>query len=167
MGLEFGRVGHRERGAIDVEDAMAEPATGVAGGGKERIGDATEQDLEDRERQAGASLAVGGGGEDLAGEMGKVRDRGVSVEDLDQKDVESVEGVEEAGSPLMTDLSTDVGDGRAVEKWGGVLLEIVKGAKNAVMHQGTSWTWFCHKPIVTGGSSFCNLFREDDLSHPG
>jgi hypothetical protein len=50
MGLEFGRVGHRERGAIDVEDAMAKPATGVAGGGEERIGDAAEQDLEDRER---------------------------------------------------------------------------------------------------------------------
>jgi hypothetical protein len=99
--------------------------------------------------------------------MGKVRDRGVSAEDLDQKDVESVEGVEEAGSPFMTDLSTTCGDGRAVEKWGGVLLEIVKCAKNAVMHQRTSRTRFCHKPIVTGGSSFCNLFREHGLSHPG
>jgi hypothetical protein len=73
--------------------------------------------------------------------MGKVPDRGVSVENLDQKGVNGGEGVEEGASPLMAEISTDGGDGGAVEKWGGISLEAVKDAKNAVMHQGASWTW--------------------------
>src|SRR3954453_538211 len=42
-----------ERGAVDDEGAMPEPASGVAGGGEERIGDAADQALEDLQRQAG------------------------------------------------------------------------------------------------------------------
>ncbi len=70
MGLELGGVGHRGRGAIDDEDAMPEPASGVAGGGEERIGDAADQALEDHQRQAGPGQAVGGGGKHLPGQMG-------------------------------------------------------------------------------------------------
>ena len=141
MGLEFGSIGHRERGAVDDEDTMAEPASGVEGRGVERIGDAADQLLEDLQRQAGPSQAVGGGGEGLAGEMGEMTDRGISVEDLDQEDVDGSAGVEEGASPSMAAASTERVDGGAVEKWRGVLLETVKDANNPVMHQRTSCMW--------------------------
>ena len=134
MGLELGRVGHRERGAVDDEDAMPEPASGVARRGVERIGDAADQRLEDLQRQAGPGQAVGGGGERTSGQMGEVSDRGISVEDLDQEDVDGGDGVEEGVSPFMADASADGEDGGAIEKWGGVLLESAKNANDPVMH---------------------------------
>jgi hypothetical protein len=93
-----------------------------------------------------------------------VSDRGISVEDLGQEDVDGRDGVEEGSSPLMADAAADGEDGGSIEEWGGVLLEAVKDANNPVMHQEASWTGWGTNTIVTGGSSLCNLFCGSDLS---
>jgi hypothetical protein len=63
-----------------------------------------------------------------------VPDRGVTVEDLHQEDVDRGDGVEEALSPFMADITTNGEDGGSIEKSRGVSLEAVKDANNPVMH---------------------------------
>ena len=140
VGLEFGRVGHGERGAVDDEDATSKPCGGVAGGVVERVGDGADQSAEDPQRQSAASEAVGGVGEDRGGEVGEVLDGGVAVEDLDEDGREGGFGVEEAFTLLMADVAAEGEDGGSVDERGGILLESAEDAKNAVMHQETSCT---------------------------
>ena len=73
-------------------------------------------------------------------------DRGISVEDLGQEDVDGRAGVEEGGSPLMADASVDGEDGGSIEESGGAVLEAVKDANNPVMHQEASWTGWEQTP---------------------
>jgi hypothetical protein len=78
--------------------------------------------------------------------MGEVPDRSVAVEDLDEEDVDGGDGVEEAGTPFMADISAEGEDGGSIEKLGGVLLEAVKDANHPVMHSGglLYGVWFNH-----------------------
>jgi hypothetical protein len=47
-----------------------------------------------------------------------MRQRGVAVEDLDEEDMNDRERVKEATSPGMTEGSTVLLDGRAIEEFG-------------------------------------------------
>ncbi len=61
-------------------------------------------------------------------------DRGISVKDLDQEDVDGGDGVEEGVAPFMADTAADGEDGWTIEKWGGVLLESAENADDPVVH---------------------------------
>jgi hypothetical protein len=90
--------------------------------------------MENPHRQAGPGQAVSSGGEHTTGQVGQVSDRGISMKDLDQEDVDGSDGVEEGTSPFMAGAPADGQDGGAIEKWGGVLFESAENTNNPVMH---------------------------------
>ena len=131
---EFGHVGHGETRAVDDEHPMPVPAPGVVDDGREPLGDAAEQLLEQRQRQATARLTVGRGGEFESAESDQMIDGRVAVEDLAEKQVNDGDGVKQTGAPSVADLAAGVEDHRSVELLGWGFLESAKNADDPVMH---------------------------------
>ena len=88
VGLQRGSVGHGERRAVDQEGAMAAPSTHRLGGGDQCLDHFVEDGLEDGQRESGAGLAEGAGGEGAASQQGDMCQGGVAVEDLNEEPVD-------------------------------------------------------------------------------
>ena len=75
---------------------MAEPPGIVVGRRAGRLGDPFEDRSEDDQGESFPRLAVGGGGEYVAGEVDDMAASGVAVEDLEEEQSDRGDGVEEA-----------------------------------------------------------------------
>jgi hypothetical protein len=135
--LQFGRVGHGERRAVDEEGPMPAPAALDLGPGDEGADDASEHGAEDGQRQPGAGLAVGRLGEGAAGLERDVRQGRIAVEDLEDEPEEDGEwGQEGIATPAVPESRAEVADGRLVEVGTEILPETVQCAMNPLRHRG-------------------------------
>ena len=156
VGLQRGDIGHGERRAVDQQDAMAEPESRDLGGRDQDLDHRAEDGLEDGQREPGAGLAEGAGGEGAAGQQGDVGQGRVAVENLDEEPVDNGRwGQEATVAPRVACLAAGVVDEVATELGGEVLPEGVEGGRNPSMHRGASWTMVGQKnTIVHGGPAF-------------
>src|SRR5208283_3068769 len=98
-----------------------------------------EDGLEDGQREPGAGLAEGAGGEGAAGQQGDVGQGRVAVEHLDEEPVDNGRWSQEATvAPRVACLAAGVVDEVATELGGEVLPEGVEGGRNPSMHRGAS-----------------------------
>lgn len=85
-------------------------------------------------------------------------DRGVTVKDLEQGQVDRGDGVRHGGASGVADLAADVEDRGAVAFLGRALLQAAKDANNPVMHR---------KPSCTGGRQATPARHEVPLCSSG
>jgi hypothetical protein len=114
-GPQLGRVGHRERRAVDEERAVAAPDALRAGVRGEGLHLAAEHGLVDGQGQAGPSLAERGVGERAAGQERDVGQGGVAVQHLDDEPAEDGDGRQQAVAPAVPGAAAGVVDGGHVE----------------------------------------------------
>src|SRR5512135_1738779 len=138
VGLEFGHIGHRGTGAVDQERAMATPQALVIRRAPERAAGPAEQGLEDLQGESLAGLAVGRGGEGLAGEVGDVLTGGVAADDLEQEEVDGDHGIELALAVAVSGLLTGLLDGLRPKEGGNVLSELLEDDRDPALDRETS-----------------------------
>jgi hypothetical protein len=141
VGPQFGRIGHRERGAVDQERAVAVPGALHAGVRDEGLGQATKDGPVDRQREAGSRLAERGVAERAAGHQRDVGQGGVAVQHLDEEPAEDGDGSQQAVAPAVADASAGVVDGGLVEAGGEVLPEATQGGEDPEVHRGPPARW--------------------------
>ena len=127
VGLELGRVGHREGRAVDEEGAMSAPEPHLIGIGSQRLADASQEPLEDGQRQPCPCLTEGRGGEGLGHDPGQMGQRRVAVEDLSEEELDSRKRVEGTRPPVVVVCPTFPIDCVAVEGMRQVLAEPLQG----------------------------------------
>jgi len=127
--LEFGPIGHREAGAVEVPGPVAAPPAGGLAFRLEATGDAIEQPLEEIQRQASAGLDVAGGGEASARQMRQVGAGGVAVEHLRQKRMDGGDGIEEAVAIVVTEVVAQLLDGLRRQRPTDIGLEVRNDAR--------------------------------------
>src|SRR5271165_1368493 len=116
---------------------MAEPESRDLGGRDQDLDHRAEDGLEDGQREPGAGLAEGAGGEGAAGQQGDVGQGRVAVEHLDEEPVDNGRwGQEATVAPRVACLAAGVVDEVATELGGEVLPEGVEGGRNPSMHRG-------------------------------
>jgi hypothetical protein len=138
VGPQLGRVGHRERRAIDQERPGAAPGALRPGLRDEAPVEAAEHGPVDRQREPCPRLAEGRVGERAAGHQRDVVQGGVAVEDLDDEPAEDGDGGQEAVAPAVPGVAAGVVDGGLVEAGGEILPERSQGGENPVLHRGAS-----------------------------
>ena len=134
VGLERRDVGHREARPVLDPDAMAEPPGIVVGRRAGRLGDPFEDRSEDDQGESFPRLAVGGGGEYVAGEVDDMAASGVAVEDLEEEQSDRGDGVEEAFAPGISGVATGVSDGVGGEPLGDISAEFGEDGPDGVGH---------------------------------
>jgi hypothetical protein len=109
----------------DVEDAVAAepPVVRLPRGGHRRVADARQQALYHRQRQTGASLAVGAWREAPAREVAHFAARHVAVHDLLDEQRNGGGGVQLAVAPRVADLDAHLLDDRGPQRPQRVLFD--------------------------------------------
>jgi hypothetical protein len=69
-----------------------------------------------------------------------MRHGGVAVEELEHKEMDRRERVQQALSPAIADLMTDLGDGLGLEMLSQVLAELTEDSKESKIHGKASCT---------------------------
>jgi hypothetical protein len=138
VGLELGRVGHRERRAVDQECAVAAPGALRVGVRREGLDLAAEHGPVGRQGQACPRQAERRVDERATGQERDVGQGGVAVEDLDDEPAEDGDGGQQAVAPAVLGLAAGVVDGGLVETGVDVLPESSQGGIGPVMHLGAS-----------------------------
>ena len=126
-GAQHRGIGHRERGAVDQERAVAVPGALGLRVRDEGVVEPAEHGLIGRQGQAGAGLAERRVGERAAGQERDVIQGGVAVEDLDEEPAEDGDGGQQAVAPEVADAAAGVVDGARVEVGVEVLPDFSQG----------------------------------------
>jgi hypothetical protein len=137
--LEFGDVGHGERGAVGQERSMPMPRTFGFGVRDQGFDQAVEHGLKDSQWQQGASHAIGHAGETTAPKTGDMLQRGIAMQHLNHEPMNDRDRVEDASSPGMPNPPAGGMDRFGIEPLGDVLPKLLENGINPVMHHGVSW----------------------------
>jgi hypothetical protein len=132
--LQFGSIGHAEAGAVNVESSMASPAAMVVHRRAEGRPNALQQCLQDFQRETAASPAIGGLTENAVGEVFEPGDGEVAVEDLDDKEVNGRDRIQDAPAKVVAGFAANGGDLRRVENLGDLSLDTPQGSVNVLKH---------------------------------
>lgn len=108
--LQFGGVGHGETGTVDQKGAVAVPASFVGGRHGQACDDASEQSVKQGQGKSAAGLSIGFAGAVEVGQAWHVGTGGVTVEDLQGKEVDGGGGVEDAFPPVMAEIVAELVD---------------------------------------------------------
>jgi hypothetical protein len=124
---QLGRVGHRERRAVDVERAVAVPAVpGVIRLRERRVAHAREHRLVDRQRQSRAGLAPGRAAEVLVAQVAHLLARHVARQHLLDEQRDRRRRVERAAlAPLVVKFRSHLFDGRRADCPSDVPLDLL------------------------------------------
>jgi len=177
--LQFRRVGHGERRAVDQEGPMPAPEA-FRGRGDEAADYKAEHCAEDSQGQPGAGLAGGRLGEGAAGLEREVRQGRIAMEDLDDEPEDEGEGTQEGiAAPAMPELVAERADGRLVEVGPEVLPKASQCGINTLRHRGPAASrvvWQRHDagrlPVlssaypITACHQFLNATRDSSLRGP-
>src|SRR5215510_4184052 len=97
--LEGGCIGHRASRAINEKGAMAMPSAFTRDGRLHRAAEALEEEGEETEREFGARLAVCRRAEPQARQMGQMAAGGVTMQNLQEKELDGGDRREDAVAP--------------------------------------------------------------------
>jgi hypothetical protein len=103
--LEFGSIGHAETRAVDMEGAMSVPAAVAVHRGAKGSSDTLQQCLQNLQRESASGPAIGRLAENPVGEVLEPGDGEVAVEDLDNKEVNRGDRIQDAPTKLVASFA--------------------------------------------------------------
>jgi len=132
--LQLWSVRHAKTGAIHVKDAMATPATIITHGGTPSVGHTFQQGYQDLQRKPTAGLAVRSLTKHEIGKVFESADGKVSVQDLDDKQVDRRDGIQDATPKAIADFLADATNGGSVKYMRNVLLNAPQSGVDIFEH---------------------------------
>ena len=124
MGLQVGCVGHGEAGAVHAPGAVSAPAARLLDDGDEGITNALQQLFEKDQRQAAARQTISRRRERHPGQARQGGAGRVAVEDLQQKNVDRSDRIEQAFPSVMTQVDADPTNRIRGQRLGHIGLEL-------------------------------------------
>ncbi len=117
-----------------MERAMAVPTAVVMHRGAKGSGHTLQQRLQDCQGQSCPGSAIGGFAEMAVAEVSEPRDGKVAVKNLDDKEMNRGDGIQDAPAEVVAGLATNGSDLPGVKNVGDVALDPSQGGVNVLKH---------------------------------
>src|SRR5271154_235532 len=117
-----------------MEGAMPAPAAIIVHCGAERSRNTLQEDLQDLQGKPATRTAISGFTENASCEVSKPRDGEVAVEDLDNKEMDRGDGIEDPPAKAVAHSTADGGDLGGVQDSGNLPLDAPQGGVNVLKH---------------------------------